>query len=162
MPLPPLGPDPACNVPAGMPCSMNPGAPSTGNNLLESTSAGVGAVSGVLTAAGLATLFGQKNNDNVLKLSASVGTVIGTTLNSLLMGEPYHKMLESGVVALSGAMAGYACGQYIYEGSMGLLLNAESKQETSNFYGALSKGAFSGLGAGLFISGKQMVRAWRL
>ena len=130
------------------------------NNLLESTSAGVGAVSGVAAATGLASLLGKRNNHNVLKLAAGVGSVIGTTLNCLLMGEPYHKMLENGVVGLTGAMAGYAYGQYINEGYANKAPNHWSMDSNGNptYYGALSNGGFSGLGAGLFISGKQMVR----
>jgi hypothetical protein len=134
-------------------------APSTGNNLLESTSAGVGAVSGVAAAAGLAALLNKRNNHNVLKIAAGVGSVIGTTLHGVLRGQPSHKMVENGVVGLAGAMAGYACGQYINEGyAKGNPANAELKQESPNFYDALSNAGFSGLGAGLFISGKQMVR----
>ena len=134
-------------------------APSTGNNLLESTSAGVGGFAGVTVAAGLAALLNKRNNHNVLRLSAGVGSVIGTTLHGVLRGQPSHKMVENGVVGLAGAMAGYACGQHINEGyAKGNPSNAELKQESPNFYDALSNAGFSGLVASLFISGKQMAR----
>ena len=132
---------------------------STGDNLLESTSGGVGAFAGVLTATGLAALLNKRNNHNVLKLAAGVGAGIGTTLNGFLKGDPSHKMVENGVVGLAGAMAGYACGQHINEGyPKGKPANTELKQESPNFYDALSNAGFSGLVASLFISGKQMAR----
>ena len=129
-----------------------------GNNFLESTVPAVSAFAGVTVADCFAASLGQKNNDNVLSLSAGAGAVIGTTLNGLLTRQSPYKILENSVVALPGAMAGYACGKYINaEYARAKTSNSDPKQESTDSY-ALSNGGFAALGTGLFIGAKQMVR----
>ena len=142
------------------PSTGEPGdASSTGDNLLESTSAGVGAFAGTSIAAGLAALLGKKNNHNVLRLSAGTGSVIGTTLLGLALGDPYYKTLENGIVGFPAAMTGYVGGQYINEGyAKGNPANTGPKQESTDFYGALANGAFAALGAGVTVGVKNMLR----
>ena len=129
-----------------------------GNNFLESTVPAVSAFAGVTVADCFAASLGQKNNDDFLSLSAGAGAVIGSTLNGLLTRQSPSKILESGVVGLTGAMAGYACGKYINaEYARAKTSNADPKQESTDSY-ALSNGGFAALGTGLFIGAKQMVR----
>ena len=141
------------------PVPPRPRSYSAADNFLESSSAAVGAFAGTSIAAGLAALFGQRNDDNVLSLSAGTGSVIGTTLHSLLMGEPYCKILENGIVGFPAAMTGYAFGKYINDGyAWEWYANAGPKQESTDFYGALANGAFAGLGAGTTVGVKNMLR----
>ena len=131
---------------------------SAGNNFLESTVPAVSAFAGVTVADCFAASLGQKNNDDFLSLSAGAGAVIGTTLNGLLTRQSPYKILENSVVALPGAMAGYACGKYINaEYARAKTSNSDPKQESTDSY-ALSNGGFAALGTGLFIGAKQMVR----
>ena len=138
-----------------------PEAPlSTGNNLLESTSAGVGTLFGVLTAASLAELFNKRNNHNVLRLSAGVGSVIGTTLHGVLRGQSSHKMVENGVVGSASAIAGYVYGQYINDRYAKNVPRHWSTDSYGNptYYSALANGIFAGLFAGATVGVKNMVR----
>ena len=131
---------------------------SAGNNFLESTVPAVSAFAGVTVADCFAASLGQKNNDDFLSLSAGAGAVIGSTLNGLLTRQSPYKILENSVVALPGAMAGYACGKYINaEYARAKTSNSDPKQESTDSY-ALSNGSFAALGTGLFIGAKQMVR----
>jgi hypothetical protein len=143
------------------PSTGEPGdASSTGDNLLESTSAGVGTLFGVLTAASLGELFNKRNNHNVLRLSAGVGSVIGTTLHGVLRGQPYYKTLENGIVGFPAAMTGYVGGQYIndrYANNEPIHWSKDSNGNTT-FLGALSNGTFAGLFTGATVGVKNMVR----
>jgi len=132
---------------------------SAADNFLESSAAAVGTFAGTAIAAGLAALLGQRNDDNVLSLSAGAGSVIGTTSHGFLMGKPICKTLENGIVGFPGAMAGYALGNHINDEYVRYWIgNTGPKQGSTDFYGALLNGAFAGLCAGTTVGVKNLLR----
>ncbi len=76
-------------------------------------SASVGAAAGVYTNAGLAKLSGQSIDNVGLVLSAGVGSIIGTGLNTYLNNETRSIFLEDSIAGATGAMIGCAAGQLI-------------------------------------------------
>ena len=123
------------------------------DNILNILSPAVGAAFGVYTNAILATIYNKTISNRGLVLSAGAGSIIGTTLNTLLNDEPVKLLSVDNIIGAIGAGVGCAAGQYIVYNNVstpGPIVSRSTRP-------ILLIGGFAALGAGATIAIKQYV-----